>query len=111
MDRFVEESEMARQLSVRPGTYPSLADAVGMDSAQIVVRGDPARVAVAVSKILGLSLAGIVSILSVLMFLMWTYGGPSDTSLRSPRAVLEAPPGRPARVDRSGCGGAFNTAT
>jgi hypothetical protein len=54
-----------------------------MDRAQPVVRGDPARVAIVASKILGLLSLGIVSLFFLIMFLMWSYGPPSDTSLRS----------------------------
>jgi hypothetical protein len=83
MGRSVEESAMAQQLSVRPGAYPIPSRVVGAEPAQIVVRGDLARVGVAASKILGLLLLGIVSLFCLLMFLMWSYGAPSDTSLRS----------------------------
>jgi hypothetical protein len=101
MGRFVEESAMARPLSgleincignLSPhfdlrqpssGAYPSASYVVGMDSAQIVVRGDLARVVVAASKILGRLLLGIVSLFFVLMFLVWSCEAPSDTTLRS----------------------------
>jgi len=101
MGRFVEESAMAQQLSVgeingfrnlspqsdlrqpSSGKYPSPSRVVGADSAQRVIRGDLARVGVAASKILGRLLLGIVSLSFLLMFLMWSCGGPSDTTLRS----------------------------
>lgn len=50
MSRFAEESAMAQQLSVRPGAYPFPSRVVGTDPAQIVVRGDLARVGVTASK-------------------------------------------------------------
>ncbi len=59
--RFVEESTMAQQL----------------------VRSDLVRVGVAASQILRLLLLGIVSVFFLLMFLMWSCGTPSDTTLRS----------------------------
>jgi hypothetical protein len=101
MGRFVEESAMARQFSGREincirnlsphfdlrepssGAYPLASCGAGMDSAQVVVRGDLARVVVAVAKILRRLLLGIVSLFFVLMFLMWSCGTPSDTTLRS----------------------------
>jgi len=91
MGRFVEESAMAQQLSVseikclrNPSSHFDLRRQVaGIDSAQIVVRGDLARVAAAASKILGLLLLGIVSLFFLLMFLTWSCEAPSDTALRS----------------------------
>jgi hypothetical protein len=101
MGRFVEESAMAQQLSIgeinglrnlspqsafrqpSSGTYPSRARVEGADLAQRVVRGDLARVAVAASKILGRLLLGITALGLLLMFLTWSCGGPSDTTLRS----------------------------
>jgi|GEM_PF-1421325 len=65
------------------GRYPLPSRIVGRDSAQVVVRGDLARVLVAASKILGLLLLGIVSLFSLLMFLMWSCAPPSDTTLTS----------------------------
>jgi len=91
MGRFVEESAMAQQLSVSEinclrniSPYFDLRQPVGgIDSAQIVVRGDLARVGVAASKILSLLLLGTVSLFSLLMFLTWSCEAPSDTVLTS----------------------------
>ena len=98
---FVEESAMAQQLPVgeisglsdlsphfdlgQPpfGARPSRARAAGIGSAQVVVRGDLARVCLAASKISGFLLLGIVSLFFLLMFLMWSCEAPSDTILQS----------------------------
>jgi hypothetical protein len=98
---FVEESAMAQLFPVgeisglsmlsphfdlghpSSGTRPSRSRAVGIDSEQIVVRGDLARVSVAASKILGFLLFGIVSLFFLLMFLMWSCEAPSDAILQS----------------------------
>jgi len=88
---------MAQQLSVNeidgsgnlsgfgrtPGAYPTPSRAVRVGPAQRVVRGDLGRVTIGASKILGLLLLGIVSLCLLFMFLMWSYGAPSDTSLKS----------------------------
>jgi hypothetical protein len=51
--------------------------------AQQLVRSDLARVGVAASKLARLLLLGIVSVFSLLMFLLWSCDAPSDTTLRS----------------------------
>jgi hypothetical protein len=99
--RFVEESAMARPLSLSeincvrklsphfelgqslPGTHRSPLSRAGMDSDPIVVRGDLARVACVASRMLGRLLLGSVSLFSVAIFLMWSCDVPSDTTLRS----------------------------
>jgi hypothetical protein len=88
---LVEESAMAQQLFVSEikcirnssSQFDLRRRAAGIDSAQIVVRGDLSRVGVAASKILGLVLLGMVSLFSLLMFLTWSCEAPSDTALTS----------------------------
>ncbi|MGA2353357.1 MAG: hypothetical protein ABSG02_02605 [Terriglobales bacterium] len=76
------------------GTYSSPLSGEPTDSAQIVVRGDLARVARTAYRMLGRLLLGIVSLFFVGIFLLWSCDVPSDATLRSQfqsdRSELEA---------------------
>jgi hypothetical protein len=109
--RVAEESVMAqlslseincvRALSPRfeltqpfAGAYRSRSSGAAIDSAHTRVRGDLVRVAIASVKTLGLLLFAIVSLFSVLIFLLWSCAPPSDETLRrqfeSHRSELDA---------------------
>ncbi len=64
------------------GTYPAGLSGAAIDSPQRGVRGDLVRVAVGSLKILGLVLLGVVSLFSVLIFLLWSCAPPSGETLR-----------------------------
>lgn len=59
-----------------------MAQVAGVDSTQMIIRGDLARVIGAAAKIVGLLLCGIVSLFLLLMFLTWSCEVPSDAALR-----------------------------